>query len=614
MATNTVLAKLAVNISANTAQFNQALSRTQKDISSFTGGITKIAGALGIAFGVQQVASFAIEVSKLSGEAEAVRAAFERLPESTRLMSELKRATGGTVSELDLMKRAVQANNFEISLQALPRLLEFATLRAQQTGQSVDYLVDSIVTGIGRKSKLILDNLGISAVQLNEALGGASTAASTIGEVADAVGKIAEANLKNMEGFAENAATKMQRLAASWENLKVAIGDAANSNGVLGKSINMWTRFMDALSGDEFTTGFNQLLASGGKASEILERFVSAGGKIDVSWQELLERGFVRTEAAAKKYEKILAQIAEKQKNLALTKAEIDPATGLPTSGGKAWDPSMAEKHIVSLDTLIEKEKELVAVFSSTDQADKQKLKNTSAEILSIRARIKAIQDLLKVEKERKATELKMVFTPDLEAEGSLNPELRNEQAASQAIEFAKSLDAITNSAEFAGGAMIRLDQSIDATGLKMKSFMDLGPSISGLIADFAISFGAAAEGMEDFGVNVMRALAGFMQQFGASLIAMGIGKIALDTFSGPAMVAAGTMLSALGGSLGASAQRRATELNKKEKGPALRGVDRWRTGSSIHDSSPQFKTVIKGEDLWIVLQNYQANNRYTHG
>src|SRR5690606_23630638 len=119
--------------------------------------------------------------------------------------------------------RAVQASNFDISLSALPRLLEFASIRAQQTGQSVDYLVDSIITGIGRKSPLILDNLGISAVALKDKLNGVSVAAASVGEVADAVGRIAEENLKKMAGFSDNAATKTQKLAAEWENFKVQL-------------------------------------------------------------------------------------------------------------------------------------------------------------------------------------------------------------------------------------------------------------------------------------------------------------------------------------------------------------------------------------------------------
>lgn len=238
---SSILAKMAVQISANTADFNRTLKAASGNLKGFTSNVQSAAGAIGIAFGVQQVSQFAIELTKLAGEAEGVRAAFDRLPDSVALMSRLKEATHNTVSELDLMKRSVMAANFGISLEALPKLLEFATLRAQQTGQSVDYLVDSIVTGIGRKSKLILDNLGISAVQLDEALGGASTQASSIGEVAEAVGKIAQESLGKMGEYSNDAATQIQQLSAAWEDLKVKAGssiasiiaDPKNANALL---------------------------------------------------------------------------------------------------------------------------------------------------------------------------------------------------------------------------------------------------------------------------------------------------------------------------------------------------------------------------------------------
>lgn len=245
---NAILAKMAVEISANNAKFGAALSKSQRELATFTKGVTGLAKTLGIAFGVQQAARFTLEISKLAGEAQGVNAAFERLPQSIKLMEDLKAATGGTVSELDLMKRAVQASNFDISLASLPKLLEFATLRAQQTGQSVDYLVDSIVTGIGRKSKLILDNLGISAVQLDKALGGVSVAAASVGQVADAVGTIAEENLKNMAGFAENASTKIQRLSASYDNLKVALGGVLNDTGILGSLVDYLAKGIDTIA------------------------------------------------------------------------------------------------------------------------------------------------------------------------------------------------------------------------------------------------------------------------------------------------------------------------------------------------------------------------------
>ena len=66
------------------------------------------------------------------------------------------------------MKAANMAKDFRIPLEDLGKYLEFAQLKAQQTGQSVEYMTNSIVPGLGRKSVLILDNLGLSAAEINE--------------------------------------------------------------------------------------------------------------------------------------------------------------------------------------------------------------------------------------------------------------------------------------------------------------------------------------------------------------------------------------------------------------------------------------------------------------
>lgn len=223
---------ITLRVGFDTDKFAAELNKTNQALSRWQSGVKSTLSAVTGYFSVLAIGNFVMDISRLAGEAEGVNAAFSKLDNSTKLMRDLKAATGGTVSELELMKRSVMASNFDISLKALPQLLEFATLRARQTGQSVDYLVDSIVTGIGRKSKLILDNLGISAVQLTEALGGASAASSTIGEVAEAVGRIASANLIKMGKLTDDAATRADRLAANWANVKVQMGKLANDAGI----------------------------------------------------------------------------------------------------------------------------------------------------------------------------------------------------------------------------------------------------------------------------------------------------------------------------------------------------------------------------------------------
>jgi len=261
---STVIGKLAVEIAANTAQFTKGLNSANASFSKFAGSLKNVAAGIGIAFGVREVANFGFEVIKLAGEAEGVKTAFDRLANSKKVLSDLKDATGNTVSELALMKNAIQANNFQIPIENLASLFKFATLRAQQTGQSVNYLVDSIILGIGRKSPLILDNLGISAIRLKEKLHGVGTETATIGDVAKAVGTIATEELGKMAGFSDNASTQIQQLEASWENLKVSIGKAASEQGsFFSDLIKGTTTILNQASGniEAVSKGFSENLA-----------------------------------------------------------------------------------------------------------------------------------------------------------------------------------------------------------------------------------------------------------------------------------------------------------------------------------------------------------------
>lgn len=273
---------LTLKVGFDIDKFAAELGKVNGKLDSWAGGVTRSITGLGKAFTALAIGKFALDVSKLAGEAQGVKEAFDRLPSSINLMNDLKAATHGTVSELDLMKRSVMASNFDIGLKELPKLLEFATLRAKQTGQSVDYLVDSIVTGIGRKSKLILDNLGISAVQLTEALGGASAASSSIAEVTTAVGKIIEKNLPMMGQLSENASTKVDRLSASWTNFKIAIGNAANGTGFFGKILDGLSGAMDFLANENISLAdkFQALINPAAAAKITLEAAAIAAKKL----------------------------------------------------------------------------------------------------------------------------------------------------------------------------------------------------------------------------------------------------------------------------------------------------------------------------------------------
>ena len=185
---------LTLKVGFDIDKFQAEMNKTTGVLNKWASGVQNSLMGVAAGFSAMAIGDFVLDVSKLAGEAEGVRAAFEKLPASVKLMQDLKAATAGTVSELDLMKRSVMAANFGINIAALPKLLEFAAVRAKQTGQSVEFLADSIVTGIGRKSALILDNLGISLTAINEEL-------KVTPDYAQAVGNIASRELEKMGGM-----------------------------------------------------------------------------------------------------------------------------------------------------------------------------------------------------------------------------------------------------------------------------------------------------------------------------------------------------------------------------------------------------------------------------
>lgn len=219
------IADLFVKLSLKDQSFDKGIDKAKKKTMSFGDSMKKIGGLIAGAFAVERIISFGAELSRLGGEAEGVRAAFERIG-GDKIISDLEAATAGTVSRLELMKKTVQASNFQIPIENLASLFEFASKRAQETGESVDYLVNSIVLGIGRKSPLILDNLGISAVRLRQELKGAGVELNTVQDIAAAVGRIAAGEMEKSGKIIETNAIKIQQLKKAWSDWKLELSES----------------------------------------------------------------------------------------------------------------------------------------------------------------------------------------------------------------------------------------------------------------------------------------------------------------------------------------------------------------------------------------------------
>lgn len=154
---------------------------------------------------------------EMAEQADGVTKAFNAM-DNPNLLDNLRKATKGTVNDVQLMTAAVQANDFRIPLEDLGKYLEFAQLKAQQTGQSVEYMTDSIVTGLGRKSPLILDNLGISAAEISEKT-------KETGDFMKAVAEIVDTQLAAAGETYISAADRAAQKTVELQNAQKALGD-----------------------------------------------------------------------------------------------------------------------------------------------------------------------------------------------------------------------------------------------------------------------------------------------------------------------------------------------------------------------------------------------------
>ena len=203
------------------------LNQSTKSIVAAAALYASFAAVLGtVAHGFSEAASKGMAMAR---EAEGVKMAFDRL-NKPGLLENLREATHNTVNDLELMKQAVKFDNFNLSLEQMGTFLAFAQQQAKDTGQDVNYLVDSIVTGLGRKSLPILDNLGLSAQDIKERM-------KETGDMTQAVAQIIEERMKDAGDYVETAADRAAQAQARLDNAMKELGETFNSLSSSGQTL-----------------------------------------------------------------------------------------------------------------------------------------------------------------------------------------------------------------------------------------------------------------------------------------------------------------------------------------------------------------------------------------
>lgn len=201
------------NVSAYLAEARQQATNLHGAMGDIKESFTGLFEGLGIGVGISELVSFGKELTDIEVRASGVEQAFAKIGDTEGYIEKLRASSRGMISDLDLKKMAVQANEFNVPMSKLPLLLSFAAERARATGQNVDELAEKLVEGMGKKGSRSLNALGISSQELNDELK----------KTPDRIEAIANIIVRRMgdAGVAiDNFGDKMQKRITAWANLK----------------------------------------------------------------------------------------------------------------------------------------------------------------------------------------------------------------------------------------------------------------------------------------------------------------------------------------------------------------------------------------------------------
>jgi len=226
------------------------------------------------------------DLMELGAKAEQQRQAFNNLAESVgmsadKIIEDLRRMSGETMSTSQIMEKASQAIILGIDPTKLSKMMEISRASARAFGKDVGFMFESIAIGVGRQSNLILDSLGIivgagdayekyaktigkSTKELTEMERKQAFLNATLEAGERIINMIDTSTMTNLE--------KMQKLKAGWRDLAEKIGKAlwhvlGFIQGFMNQIVSGFFKLLEVAS-----TVFKKLLVPFQKFYELLGR------------------------------------------------------------------------------------------------------------------------------------------------------------------------------------------------------------------------------------------------------------------------------------------------------------------------------------------------------
>jgi len=366
-----------------------------------------------MAMGIKQLIGFAKEASKVDSMSRAFNTLAGATENSEVALSKLKSATNNTMSEFDLFQQANNAMILGVTKNSdeMAKMFDVAQRLGRALGRDTKSSVESLITGIGRQSRLMLDNIGI-IVKADEAY---KSFAKEIDTTADKLTDVQKKQAFNEEAMkkaeeavkrlgAETLSTqdKFDQFGATLDNFQSHVGRKVTP--VILGFLDGTAQFMQEIMETDLETATRQLSEIGVELKNLagLQRAIeieSAFSAIKENSKDIEDSikgvGLQITHLTDEQLESLGAVFEQK------VSGGILEGTKQVTSFVKAFDPmKVTSSQVTSLLNDINEEANDLASVVDLSEADERRIKQLAIQakqLSGILANIKSIEHAQKI-------------------------------------------------------------------------------------------------------------------------------------------------------------------------------------------------------------------------
>jgi hypothetical protein len=547
--------RLTVRVGADIDGLTRELNKATAHMGTFNKGMKQIGVAIAGAFAADKIIDFGKEIFNTTAKFQKFEAVLTNTLGSNSAakaaLMEITEFASKTPYQVDELTSSFVKLANQGFIPTLNQMRQLGDLAASQ-GKSFDQLTEAIIdaqTGEFERLK----EFGIRAEkqgdQVTFTFKGVKQqvdfTAQSIREYVLALGNV-EGVAGGMDAQSKTLGGGLSNLQDSFEQLKLAIGEAANSGGLFSDVLNFISSGVTSITDKIRTTKkdvFNMVEAI--KQLKELRRKAAVAGDLD-EWSRLNTLIRSGVEEVRKYYETNI----KGQEELDKKRKESDALNNRPQLKAPSGNISLTSIQPIRSETLQSMEQLRIT------------MRNISKEIVPAKM---GIADL-RMQFERLG-EYFVDFAP-----------IFNEAFVNLGVGLG---EALGNMASGLGGAE-------QITGMLLSVFGNMAIQLGQL----AISTGIAVLGIKQALMSLNPGIA----------IAAGVALVALGT-----MVSNKAKSIASGGKGSSS-----SSLSSSGNGSNVRNNGNLRNDSSAQDNKIVAETIIRGQDIWVVMKNFEKNSKYT--